>query len=254
LTWYGTGDKGRRQQLNWIEAMAKKPKRKQEKKKTAGRRNSKTFSPSKDQLARVALGLFADRHFGSVGIRDIAEAAKLNSSMLYYHFKDKDDLYRAAIESAIDEAFQLYAEHCNTENHENPGEAISAWFDVHVKLYKQLRNVIKISLDCKGVVPGVSESKQPIKRFYRHERAILEELVREGVRRGLFRKDLDPSTVATMVSTMLDGVLARSIFLKDFNMHETVEAFKQAILLYLDFRGEDIDAVHLVPKGLPVTQ
>jgi AcrR family transcriptional regulator len=156
--------------------------------------------------------------------------------MIYYHFKDKDDLYRAAIESAIDEAFDLFAEHCNTENHETPAEAISAWFDVHVRLYKRLRNVIKISLDCKGVVPGASDSKQPIKRFYRHEKAILEGLVRDGMQSGLFRKDVDPATVATMVSTMLDGVLARSIFLKDFNMHQTVEAFKQAIMLYLGFR------------------
>src|SRR5690349_3601000 len=121
---------------------------------SAGRRSSDTFSPNKEQLADIALGLFAEHHFGSVGIRDIGRAAGINSSMLYYHFKDKRDLYRAAIESAIDEAFALFAEHCNAEKHETPAEAISAWFDVHVRLYKRLRNVIKISLDCKGVVPG----------------------------------------------------------------------------------------------------
>lgn len=205
------------------------------KKKTAGRRNSKTFSPNSDQLARIALNLFAERHFGSVSIRDIGRAAKINSSMLYYHFADKDDLFRAAIESAIDEAFNLFAEHCNNEKHENAAEAISAWFDVHVTLYKRLRNVIKISLDCKGTVAGVPESKNPIKRFYRHEKEILEALVRDGIESGLFRKTVDPSIVATMISTMLDGVLARSTFLRDFDMHETVGAFKQAILLYLGF-------------------
>ena len=40
-----------------------------------------------------------------------------------------------------------------------------------------------------------------------------------------------------MVSTMLDGVLARSFFLKDFDMHDTVEAFKQAIMLSLGLRA-----------------
>ena len=78
--------------------------------------------------------------------------------MIYYHFRNKGDLYRAAIESAIDEAFELFAEHCNAEHYETPAEAIGAWFDVHVRLYKQLRNVIKISLDCKGVVPGAPDS------------------------------------------------------------------------------------------------
>jgi AcrR family transcriptional regulator len=232
--------------------MQRKGRNSQAKKKTAGRRNSSTYSPSKDHLARIALGLFADRHFGSVSIRDIGKAAGINSSMIYYHFRNKRALYRAAIESAIDEAFDLFAEHCNAERHETPAEAIGAWFDVHVRLFKQLRNVIKISLDCKGVVPGAPDSKQPIQRFYRHERAILEGLIRDGIKSGLFRKDVDPATVATMVSTMLDGVLARSFFLKDFDMHDTVEAFKQAIMLSLGLRRA-IGPARQVRRTLVVT-
>jgi AcrR family transcriptional regulator len=234
--------------------MSRTLRRDQRKKKGAGRRSLDTFSPSKDHLAAIALDLFADRHFGSVSIRDIGEAAQINSSMIYYHFKDKNDLYRAAIESAIDEAFDLFGEHCNTEKHETPAEAISAWFDVHVKLYKRLRNVIKISLDCKGVVHGVPDAKQPIKRFYRHEKAILGSLVRDGIQTGLFRKDVDPSTVATMVSTMLDGMLARSIFLRDFNIHETVEAFKKATLLYLGHHGETVEAARPAQRKLALTE
>lgn len=226
----------------------------QSRKKTAGRRKSNAFSPSKDHLARIALGLFADRDFGSVSIRDIGKAAGINSSMIYYHFKNKRDLYRAAIESAIDEAFDLFAEHCNTERHETPAEAIGAWFDVHVRLYKQLRNVIKISLDCKGVVPGAPESKQPIKRFYRHEKAILEGLIRDGMKSGLFQSDVDPATVATMVSTMLDGMLARSFFLKDFDMHDTVEAFKRAIMLSLGARRGALGATRQARQSLVVTE
>lgn len=203
-----------------------------------GRRTAQTPGPGADGFARIALDLFAERNFASVSIKDIGRAANVNSAMLYYYYKDKDDLFRAAIESAIDEAFDLFAEHCNSEKHENAAEAISAWFDVHVRLYKRLRNVIKISLDCKGTVPGVRDKKNPIKRFYRHEKEILEALVREGMRDGLFTKTADPAIVATMISTMLDGILARSLFLKDFDMHETVGAFKHAILLYLGFSAE----------------
>jgi AcrR family transcriptional regulator len=234
--------------------MSRKIKGKQAKKKTAGRRSSDVFSPSKDHLASIALGLFAERPFEAVSIRDIGKAAKINSSMIYYHFKDKGDLYRAAIESAIDEAFDLYAEHSNTETHETPAEAIAAWFDVHVRLYRQLRKVIKISLDCKGLVKGVPDSKQPIKRFYRHERAILSGLVREGIQSGLFRKEVDPATIATMISTMLDGMLARSMFLKDFDMHETVKAFKQAILLYLGFRRETVGSARTAQNPSALTE
>jgi AcrR family transcriptional regulator len=214
----------------------KKAKEEKEVKRPLGRRAASSARLGPDDLARIALDLFAERHFASVTIKDIGRAAQVNSAMIYYYYEDKADLFRAAIESAIDEAFNLFAEHCNKEKHENEAAAISAWFDVHVKLYKRLRNVIKISLDCKGIVGNVPEANEPIKRFYRHEREILQGLIQSGIEAGIFR-EVDPVPVATMISTMLDGVLARSIFLKDFEMVKTVEAFKQTIMLYLGYTG-----------------
>ena len=199
-----------------------------------GRRTANRSRPGADDLARIALDLFAERHFASVTIKDIGRAAKVNSAMIYYYYKDKEHLFRAAIESAIDEAFDLFAKHCDNETHEDPAEAIIAWFDTHVTLYKRLRNVVKISVDCKGIVGKVPGANEPIKRFYRHENEILQNLIRKGIESGLFRK-VDPSVVATMISTILDGVLARSIFLKNFEMVETVEEFKRSILLYLGY-------------------
>jgi len=110
-------------------------------------------------------------------------------------------------------------------------DSISSWFDVHVTLHRQLRNVIKISLD----YSGIGEVNRSIDRFYKHENEILQRIVSEGVEAGIFRKSVDPSEVATMISTSLDGILARSLILKDFDMVGTVECFKQALWLYLGY-------------------
>lgn len=205
--------------------------RKQADRKVRGRTSR---SQAADDLARIALNLFAEHHYASVTIKDIGRAAKVNTAMIYYYYADKRALFRAAIESAIDEAFLLFANHCNSEKYESPADAISAWFDVHVTLHKQLRNVVKISIDCKGVVGSVPETNEPIKRFYRHESEILQNIIREGIERKIFRR-VDPLAVATMISTSLDGVLARSFFLKDFDMLRTVEEFKQALWKHLGY-------------------
>jgi AcrR family transcriptional regulator len=202
-----------------------------------GRRSSEASGPGPEDLARIALELFAERHFASVSIRDIGRAANVNSSMIYYHYKDKEDLFRAAIETAIDEAFSLFANHCNSAAHENAADAIDKWFDVHVELCKQLRNVVKISLDCKGVI-GVPDANEPIKRFYRHENKILQGVIREGMDQGIFKK-VDPPVVATMISTMLDGIMARSFFLKDFDMLATVREFKKALWQHLGYQARE---------------
>lgn len=199
-----------------------------------GRRAAKTAGPDADELARIALDLFAERHFASVTIKDIGNAANVNSAMIYYHYKDKLALFNAAIDSAIDEAFQFFAVHCHNEKHENAVSAITAWINVHVALHKRLRNVIKISLDCSG--PEFADARSSIRRFYSHENKILQEIIRDGIRGGIFRQ-VDPSVIATMVSAFLDGVLARSLILRDFDMPKTVEEFKRALWLQLGYRA-----------------
>ncbi len=199
-----------------------------------GRRTANRPRPGPDELARIALDLFAERHYASVTIKDIGRAANVNSAMIYYYYRDKEHLFRAAIESAFDEAFDLFAKHCNSGIHESPAETILAWFDTHVALYKQLRNVIKISVDCNSVIGSVPGAMEPVKRFYRHENEILQSLIRKGIDGGLFH-NVDPAVVATMISTILDGVLARSLFLKDFQIVGTIEEFKRSIMLYLGY-------------------
>ena len=201
-----------------------------------GRRTSDMAGPGADDLARIALDLFAERHFASVTIKDISRAAKVNSAMIYYHFDDKEDLFRAAIERAIDEAFDLFDSHRNGSKHDNPADAIIDWLDIHVDLSRQLRNVVKIALDCKGVISNLKQGQDPIQRFYNHEDKILQKTISDGIQQGIFRK-VDPAVVATMISTILDGVMARSIILDEFDMVTTVQEIKQALLSHLGYSG-----------------
>jgi AcrR family transcriptional regulator len=199
-----------------------------------GRRVAQDSGPSREELAQIALALFAERHFASVSIRDIGRAANINSSMIYYHYVDKQGLFRAAIETAIDAAFALFKANCNSGDKENAADVIDKWIDVHVELSSQLRKVLKISLDCKGIV-GVPDASEPIKRYYRHENEILQAVIRQGMTQGIFIK-VDPPAIATMISTMLDGVMARSFIFEDFNIVATVREFKKALWHLLGYQ------------------
>ncbi|SFV26755.1 TetR/AcrR family transcriptional regulator [Hyphomicrobium facile] len=198
-----------------------------------GRRAAVVAGPDADELARIALDLFAERHYSTVTIKDIGKAANVNSAMIYYHYRDKLALFNAAIDSATSEAFQHFDDNIHNGKHENAASAINAWFDVHVTLYKRLRNVIKISMDCSG--PEFSDARSTIKNFYSHEKKILGDIINDGIDSGIFRK-VDVSVVCTMISAFLDGILARSLMLKDFDMLKTVEEFKRTLWLHLGYR------------------
>ncbi len=180
-----------------------------------GRRSAGVAGPDADELARIALDLFAERHYSAVTIKDIGKAADVNSAMIYYHYQDKLALFNAAIDSAINEAFQHFDDYVHNDKHE---DAVSA---------------IKISLDCSG--PEFSGARSSIKHFYSHEKKILGDIISDGIEKGIFRK-IDVSVVCTMISAFLDGILARSLILKDFDMLKTVEEFKRTLWLHLGYR------------------
>lgn len=197
-----------------------------------GRRASSEQRMSSADLARIALDLFAERHYASVSIKEIGRAAGVNSAMIYYYFKSKEELFAAALQNAIDEAFQLFEQHCQIDDHEDALAAIAAWFDIHVILHKRLRNVVKISLDANSLSNVSPEAIASIKHFYRHENEILQGFIRRGMEAGLFQP-VDPVRIATMISTSLDGIMAHSLILEDFDMPGTVEEFKRSIALRL---------------------
>jgi AcrR family transcriptional regulator len=53
--------------------------------------------PSRDRLLAAAAAEFAARGFDGAKVDRIAARARVNKAMLYYHFKNKADLYRAIL-------------------------------------------------------------------------------------------------------------------------------------------------------------
>jgi AcrR family transcriptional regulator len=58
---------------------------------------------NRDRLIAQARRLFAERGFAEVSVDQIAAAADLTKGAVYYQFKDKTDLFRAACEAVMED-------------------------------------------------------------------------------------------------------------------------------------------------------
>lgn len=56
-----------------------------------------------DRILLQATELFADRGFEAVSMRDIAQASGIKAPSLYNHFKDKQSLYQATLQSVFNQ-------------------------------------------------------------------------------------------------------------------------------------------------------
>lgn len=52
-----------------------------------------TQAPTRDRLLEAAAGLFADRGYEGVSVRDLTRSVGLNEAVLYHYFRDKADLF-----------------------------------------------------------------------------------------------------------------------------------------------------------------
>jgi AcrR family transcriptional regulator len=66
-------------------------------------------SDTREEILRQALTLFVDQGYDKTSLREIAEAVGVTKAALYYHFRTKDDIVRAAMTEYQDALGQIIA-------------------------------------------------------------------------------------------------------------------------------------------------
>lgn len=66
--------------------------------------------PTRDRILAAAVDLFAERSFDGATTREIANRAGVTQPLVSYHYKSKDDLWRAAVDSLFDSLRHAMAE------------------------------------------------------------------------------------------------------------------------------------------------
>ncbi len=64
-------------------------------------RDMETESNARERILRVATALFAEKGYASSSVREIVQLAGVTKPVLYYYFKNKEGLFRAILEWAI---------------------------------------------------------------------------------------------------------------------------------------------------------
>jgi len=70
---------------------------------SAARRTRPSADATRDRILAAALDLFADRSFEGATTREIAHRAGVSQPSLNYHFRSKDELWRAAVDGLFAE-------------------------------------------------------------------------------------------------------------------------------------------------------
>ena len=181
-------------------------------------------------LQDVALDLFSSRGFHAVTIKDIAAATGLNTSLIYYYFGSKEDLFLQTVQVAVDRAFSQFE--VLTEGHTAPDQIIHDWIETHIAQRVLIRKLVEIGLDYAKAGNRVARIDTAMRQFYDRERAVLSNTIRAGIAQGLFNP-VDPEQITEFISTFLDGAMVRSSLVEEYDAARAIRGLQSFVLSHL---------------------
>lgn len=150
-------------------------------------------SPSKEQILDAAERLFATQGFSSTTVKQIGQAAGVNSALLYYYFGDKERLYRAVLERLV--AGLVRRTLSRLEATAPPEARIRGFIEAQVETLIANPHLPKLLMR-ELVDHDAAHAVEQIQRLAATSFKRLCDVIREGQARGVFRPDIDPRFAA----------------------------------------------------------
>ncbi len=183
----------------------------------------------KEKITKHALRIFAQKGYFKTTVDDIAQASGVAKGTVYLYFKDKQDLYVAAIDEHFSRALTtlsaIYAKNIT------PSEKMEEIAVNYIEYIKQLKTSHMLftfeNINLKGKT--LKQMHTVIEPKVHTMIEMISSIISDGIRKDEFRQ-VDPKVAAFyFIST------TRSIFLSDFYMSDV--SFKIESVMKLFFEG-----------------
>jgi TetR/AcrR family transcriptional regulator, cholesterol catabolism regulator len=146
----------------------------------------------RDELLELAATMFAERGLRATTVRDIADAAGILSGSLYHHFASKEEMVDEVLRGFLDWLFDRYQHIVDTLP--NPLERFKGLFMASFDAIEDRHAQVVIYQD-----EAKRLSSQPrfsyVEDLNRKQRQMWVDVLRQGIKEGYFRADLDVDLV-----------------------------------------------------------
>jgi AcrR family transcriptional regulator len=173
----------------------------------------------RSRIIRAAAGVFAQKGFSGTVMADIAVHAGIGKGTIYEYFESKEELFFAVFEWLTQETGVAAKVSISAlggsapERLEALSESlISSWFKM-----KEMYTLVMEFWAASASSQMRERFKEAFRRAYENFRHIVSSLIREGMERGEFRRDVDPESVAAALVGTWDALLLQAWFEEAFD-------------------------------------
>ncbi|MDI6711955.1 MAG: TetR family transcriptional regulator [Anaerosomatales bacterium] len=163
-------------------------------------RTHETGDTARDRILASASPLFAERGFDAVSVADIAHASGTSTSLIYYHFADKQTLFETAVLEAADLMESVASEALSASG--SPAERLVSFARAYSSLLGSHPDTMRVLILSVANLQG----RLPNEVLDRASAIVgaLAATIEEGIAEGLFRP-VDPRAAATALFAMTNA-------------------------------------------------
>ena len=197
----------------------------------ARRRPTRRRAP---EIIDAAARVFAERGFHGATTQDIADVLGIRQASLYYYFSSKEGALELVCQKGVEGFFE--AAKAIARGSGTPRERIARLIQSHLTPLIDRGDYMRVFLNERQHLPA--ESRRRVGKWSRGLEKIFEDILKEGVRRGEFRHDLDTRLATLAMLGMLNA--ATTWFHREEAPIERIsEEFTQLVLDGALARGAD---------------
>ena len=182
------------------------------------------------EISQAALRVFVRRGYHRTVMSEVAEEAGVGKGTLYEYFKSKESLFRFIFDRFFDEYYEGVLGVLSEMD--DPGEQLAGIVEFSAKHFDRWNDVCTIWLDFYSEMRWKDEEGgREIRRVYEVMRELLGGVIRGGQATGVFRRDVNPSQVASILLAVFDGLIMQHIFDPDCFCMEILEKTARVVLV-----------------------
>lgn len=158
----------------------------------------KSPDSAKDAILDAAEQLFVRYGFKKTSIDDVARAARIGKGSVYLHFSSKEELFAEIVRRVADRLLETLT--AAVKRARTPGAKLRAF--VHTELTTVAEIAEEYHLTEEALMEILPMAAMVREGYLARERALLEEILREGVAAGAFTVE-HPGRLAVVITTGL---------------------------------------------------
>jgi len=168
----------------------------------------------KHKIVGIASSVFSKFGFKKATMDDIAKAAGMGKSSIYYYFKSKEEIFEAVVKKEA-HALSLELEKNVIDVNDNPKDKIRNYVFIRMKYLKEMVNFYEALKN--DYLANLTFTERIRRKYDKEEESTINKILEEGVDQGIFKLS-NTKFAAMALVTFLKGLEKTMIIDEEMDM------------------------------------